>query len=75
MTKSFRMANIDERLRIGERIRELRNEAGLTVRGLADLSDVSYQNITKIENGKYNVSIDILSKVTDALNAKIEIIK
>ena len=51
------------------------NEAGLTVRGLADLSAVSYQNITKIENGKYNVSIDILSKVTEALNAKIEIIK
>lgn len=69
------MNNVEERLRIGERIRQLRNEAGLTVRGLADLSEVSYQNITKIENGKYNVSIDILSKVTDALNAKIEIIQ
>lgn len=69
------MNNEEERIRIGNRIRELRNEAGLSVRGLANLSAVSYQNITKIENGKYNVSIDILSKVTEALNAKIEIVK
>lgn len=65
---------MNERERIGELLAQKRNEVGLSVRETAELSGVSYQNITKIENGKYNVSIDILSKITDALNCKLTII-
>lgn len=64
---------MNERERIGTLLAQKRNEAGLSVRALADLSGISYQNITKIENGKYNVSIDILSKIVNALNCKIDI--
>lgn len=65
---------MNERERIGRLLADKRNEAGLSVRALADLAGVSYQNITKIENGKYNVSIDILSKITNALNCKLDIV-
>lgn len=60
-----------ERERIGKMVAETRNSKGYTIRGLAELCGISYQNITKIENGKYNVSIDILSKVANALGYEI----
>lgn len=66
---------MNERERIGALLAQKRNEAGLSVRALAELAGVSYQNITKIENGKYNVSIDILSKIVNALNCKIVLTK
>jgi len=61
------------RMRVGAFIAEARKKQGLTVRELAERSGVSYQNITKIENGKYNVSIDILGKLCKALDLKIDL--
>lgn len=60
-----------ERERIGKMVAEMRNSKGYTIRELAGLCGVSYQNITKIENGRYNVSIDILSKVANTLGYEI----
>lgn len=65
---------MNERERIGRLLADKRNEAGLSVRALAELAGVSYQNITKMENGKYNVSIDILSKIANALDCKLDIV-
>lgn len=62
------------RERIGLLLAKRRTEARLSVRQLAEMSDVSFQNVTKIENGKYNVSIDILSRICDALGCEIDII-
>lgn len=64
---------MEHRERIGKRIAEIRKEKGYTVRRLAELSGVNYSNIGKIENGRYNVSIDILSKICTALGAEISI--
>lgn len=61
------------RMRVGAFIADARKKQGLTVRELAERSGVSYQNITKIENGKYNVSIDILGKLCKALDLKIDL--
>ena len=66
---------MSDRERIGQQMAALRNEKGYTVRKLAEYSGVSYQNITKIESGKYNVSIDILAKVARVLDAELSIIK
>ena len=60
---------------IGKRIAEIRQAKGLSIRQFADASGVNFANIYKIENGKYNVSIDILGKICEALGCKIEIIK
>lgn len=61
------------RNRIGQLIADARRKQGLTLRELAEKSGVSYQNITKIENGRYNVSIDILGKLCRALDLKIDL--
>lgn len=61
------------RKRIGQLIADARRKQGLTLRELAEKSGVSYQNITKIENGRYNVSIDILGKLCRALDLKIDL--
>ena len=58
---------------IGKRIAEIRQAKGLSIRQLADLCGVSAQNITKIEHGRYNVSIDILGKICDALGYHVDI--
>ena len=58
---------------IGKRIAEIRQAKGLSIRQLAEASGVSFANIYKIENGKYNVSIDILGKICEALGSEIRI--
>lgn len=40
---------------------------------LAELSGITRQNIYKIEDGKYNVSIDILNKICQSLGVEIGI--
>ena len=59
---------------IGKSIAEIRQAKGLSIRQLAEASGVNFANIYKIENGKYNVSIDILGKICDALDCKIDVI-
>lgn len=66
---------MNHREQIGQRIAQLRKEKGYSIRQLADRSGVNFANIYKIENGKYNVSIDILGKVCDALGCRIDIVK
>ena len=60
---------------IGKRIAEIRQTKGLSIRQLAEASGVNFANIYKIENGKYNVSIDILGKICEALECRIDIVE
>ena len=60
---------------IGKRIAEIRQTKGLSIRQLAEASGVNFANIYKIENGKYNVSIDILAKICEALGYHVDIMK
>lgn len=61
------------RERIGRQIATIRKEKGLSVRQLAELSGVTFQNINKIELGKYSVGIDVLTKIADALDCEVTI--
>ena len=58
---------------IGKRIAEIRQAKGLSIRQLDEASGVNFANIYKIENGKYNVSIDILGKICEALGYHVDI--
>jgi transcriptional regulator with XRE-family HTH domain len=66
---------MNERERIGQRIAQLRTERGLTQTTLAEKAGLNQSNIWRIENGKYSVGIDILAKIAEALEAKVDIVK
>lgn len=63
------------RTEFGIRIKELRQNAALTLKQLSERSGVSITNISKIERGEYNMSYDIMMKLITALNCKILIEK
>ena len=63
------------RKEMGRQLAKLRAKHGLSTRNLAELCGVNFANICKIENGKYNVSIDILGKICEVLGAEIRIVE
>lgn len=64
----------ENRLRIGGQVAAIRKEKGLSIRELAEACGVTAQNITKVEHGKYNVSVDILGKICEALGCHVDIV-
>lgn len=65
---------MNERLRIGSRLRELREAQGLTTTQIGERCGLTQSTISKVENGKWSVSLDILSKISEALGARVEIV-
>lgn len=63
-----------DRARIGCRIKQLREERGVEARDLARLADIDAANLSRIENGKYSVGLDILSKIATALGKKVDFV-
>lgn len=63
-----------ERLRIGQKIRQIREDRGVEARDLAKLAGIDAANLSRIENGKYSVGIDILSKIAASLGKKIDLV-
>jgi len=64
----------NNRIRIGQRIIELREAKGLTQGELAAATGYLQTNISRIEKGKVNVSLDILARIVEVLGASVEII-
>lgn len=56
---------------IGAELQTIRVQKGLTVRELGEMCGMQHSSIVKIENGKYNVSVDILGKVAEALGYRL----
>ena len=63
-----------ERERIGNRIRELRKERGLDAKELAHSIGIDPGNLSRIEQGRYSVGIDILNKIAGVLNMKLDFV-
>lgn len=64
---------MNERERIGVKIAELRQWMGMTQEELSEATGLDKINISKIERGKYNVSIDLLAQLSTALGCKMDI--
>ena len=62
------------RIRIGRRIAQLRAEKNMTQGDLANASGVTLANVSRMERGMYSPGLDVLSKIADALGAKIDIV-
>jgi putative transcriptional regulator len=58
--------------RIGNHLRRLREERGLTQEQLADLVGLSRQSIISIERGRFIPSIETALRLSLALNVPIE---
>lgn len=57
--------------RVGNRIRELRNNVGLSQEKLALSADLDRTYIASVENGKRNISIVNLEKIANALGCSL----
>lgn len=56
---------------IGRRIKEKRNERGLTQSQIAESLEVSDQYISQIESGKVNLSLNRLVDISDLLDESL----
>lgn len=63
-----------DRIRIGSQIKRRRLEMGLSVRKLAEICGVPFNSISRIENGGWSASIDIISRISSALNLRLELV-
>ncbi|MFM9277991.1 helix-turn-helix domain-containing protein [Paenibacillus jiagnxiensis] len=57
--------------RIGRKIRQYRKWKGLTQEQLAELVGINFTQIGKIERGEYNVKIQTLEKIANALGVRL----
>ncbi len=64
----------DCRLKMGETIREIREKRGYSQEQLAEIMQISRTTISKIENGKFAISIDYLVKFGWYLNFDIDFV-
>lgn len=58
---------MDIKQKIGQRIKELRKELNLSQEGLAYKAEVDRTYVTDVENGRRNVSVEILERLVIAL--------
>lgn len=63
-----------ERVRIGQRIKTLREAKGMDAKHLAFYADIDAANLCRIEAGKYSVGLDILSKIGYALGMEVDFV-
>lgn len=64
------------KVKVGDKLKmhvwELRNEKGLSLHQLADMSQLSKSHINEVENGHAMPTIDTLCKLANALGVKVE---
>lgn len=66
--------NNSERLRIGQRIAELRKEQGMTQTQLAERCGLQQAHIARIETGRYSVGLDTLTQIATALGRTVDFV-
>lgn len=64
---------LQNRRRIGRELRERRTEQGWSREQVAMMAGVTERTIEKIEEGAFNVPLDILGKVADVIGYELMI--
>lgn len=62
---------MDIKLKVGQRIKELRKIILLSQESLANKADVDRTYVTDVENGRRNVSVEILDRLINALDVTV----
>lgn len=61
------------RQEIASQLRQVRKEQGMTQERLAEKVGTRKSNISRLESGRYNPSLDFLEKVAGGLDREIEV--
>ncbi len=65
----------DYRLKLGDKIRQVREERGYSQEQLADMMDINRSTISKIENGKFSITVDYLVRFSLFLDYEFKVIE
>jgi transcriptional regulator with XRE-family HTH domain len=63
----------DYRVKIGDALRNIREKKGYSQDELAEIMNINRSTISKIENGKFNLSLDYLSKFSWFLDFEFQL--
>jgi transcriptional regulator with XRE-family HTH domain len=63
---------MDIKEEFGKRLNQLRKDRKMSQENLAELSELNRPYISAIEQGKRNVSLEVISKLAQALNIEIK---
>ena len=63
----------EQRERLGLRIRSLREAAGLNQVQLAELAGIQSSHLSRIEAGKYAVTLETIQAIAEALQMTVDI--
>lgn len=58
---------------VAQQLREVRKSQGMTQESLADRVGTKKSNISRLESGRYNPSLDFLVKVAGGLGKQIQV--
>ena len=65
----------EARRRMGERIRQLRSERGISQVELAEKAGLIQPHIVRIEQGRYSVGLDTLQAIAKALGCTVDMVE
>ena len=67
------MEQNDARHQVARQIKDVRKEQGMTQESLAELVGTKKSNISRLESGRYNPSLDFLVKGAKGLGKQIQV--
>ena len=65
----------EARRRMGERIRQLRTERGISQVELAERAGLIQPHVVRIEQGRYSVGLDTLQAIAKALGCTVDMVE
>ncbi len=71
MESTFNIGNINTRTDLGDALRKIRISKGLSQQEVANICDLTQTHIMRIETARYSTTIDVISKIANALDAEI----
>ena len=65
----------DYRLKLGDKIRIVREQRGYSQEQLAQLMNINHSTISKIENGKFSITVDYLVRFSIFLDYEFKVVE
>lgn len=72
---SFQRDPIQNRVLMGDRIRELREQKNIDIMTLAFQANIQPNTLKRIEAGKFSVDLDILAQIAQGMGMKIDFVE